>query len=99
MMPPARRWLSIAPDQRTSPWAISSARSRAVAWIWSFVLLAMGCSITTTGWSVIPSVRARISAERTNAWVITVTAGRPRFSDSTPSWRPHVVHDPQSATA
>ena len=34
-----------------------------------------------------------------NAWVMTVTAARPRFSASMPSWRPHAVQDPQSATA
>ncbi len=55
--------------------------------------------MTTTGWSVIPNALALSSAAFVNARVITVTAGRPRFSDSIPSWRPHAVQDPQSATA
>ena len=46
-----------------------------------------------------PNVLALIPAAFMNASVITVTAGFPLFSDSIPSWRPHVVQEPQSATA
>ena len=55
--------------------------------------------MTTTGCSGNPKASARMRAAWVNAWVITVTAARPRFSASMPSWRPHAVQDPQSATA
>lgn len=55
--------------------------------------------MTTTGCSGNPKASARMRAARVNACVMTVTAARPRFSDSIPSWRPHAVQDPQSATA
>ena len=77
----------------------SATLCRARIRIRSLLLLAIGCPMTTTGWPVIPSTRARISAALVKASVITVTAGLPRFSASIPSWRPHAVQDPQSATA
>jgi hypothetical protein len=55
--------------------------------------------MTATGCSGIPRASARVRAARVKACVITVTAARPRFSASIPSWRPHAVQDPQSATA
>ena len=54
--------------------------------------------ITTRGCSGRPRTAARAVAAAWNASVTTVTAGRPAFSISTPSWRPNVTHDPQSAT-
>jgi hypothetical protein len=55
--------------------------------------------MTTTGCSGIPKASALRRAARVKASVMTVTAARPRFSASMPSWRPHAVQDPQSATA
>ncbi len=46
-----------------------------------------------------PRIFERISADFMKARVKTVAAGLPFFSDSVPSWRPHVVQEPQSATA
>ena len=76
-------------------WTLSRARSL----ICSADLLAMGWLMTTTGCSGRPKALARNSAALVNAFVMTVTAGTPRFSDSIPSWRPHAVQEPQSATA
>ena len=45
-----------------------------------------------------PRISARTRAAVSNAVVITVTVGRPCFSNSVVSWRPHAMHDPQSAT-
>jgi hypothetical protein len=53
----------------------------------------------TTGCSGSPKASARMRAAWVKAWVMTVTAARPRFSVSIPSWSPHAVQDPQSATA
>ena len=55
--------------------------------------------MTTTGCSGNPKASARMRAAWVKACVMTVTAARPRFSASIPSWRPHAVQDPQSATA
>ena len=55
--------------------------------------------MTTTGCSGNPKASARRRAAWVNAWVMTVTAARPRCSAPMPSWRPHAVQDPQSATA
>ncbi len=41
---------------------------------------------------------ARASAAPVNPAVMIVTAGRPSFSNSTLSWRPHVMQAPQSPT-
>ena len=46
-----------------------------------------------------PSIFDRALADVMKARVKTVAAGAPLFSASVPSWRPHVVQDPQSATA
>lgn len=54
--------------------------------------------MTTVGCSGIPSDFALIVAAVLNASVSTVTAGRPFFSNSMLSWRPHDTQDPQSAT-
>ena len=46
-----------------------------------------------------PSIFERALADVMKARVKTVAAGAPLFSASVPSWRPHVVQEPQSATA
>ena len=51
------------------------------------------------GARAIPRASARMRAAWVKASVMMVTAARPRFSASIPSWRPHAVQDPQSATA
>ena len=62
------------------------------------VRLAKGCAATTMGWSGKPKMLALTSAAAVNTSVITVTLGRPCFSISILSWRPHEMQDPQSAT-
>ena len=62
------------------------------------VLLANGCCIATIGSASMPRMPARNRPAVSNAVVITVTVGRPSFSISVVSWRPHAMHDPQSAT-
>lgn len=54
--------------------------------------------MTTVGWAGMPSILALIVAAVRKASVNTVAAGRPLFSNSTVSWRPHDMQDPQSAT-
>ena len=85
-------------------WATSARTTASTLWCarccaCAVVLLARGCSITTTGCSGNPRAAARMRAAWVKASVMTVTAARPRFSASIPSWRPHAVQDPQSATA
>ena len=46
-----------------------------------------------------PSIFERALADVMKARVKTVAAGAPLFSASVPSWRPHVVQEPQSAIA
>ena len=53
----------------------------------------------TVGCPGMPRWLRRMSASRVKADVTTVTDGTPLFSVSIPSWRPHAVQDPQSATA
>ena len=71
----------------------------AISSIWSGVMLPGVQSSTATGCSGRPRARPRNSPALLNALVITVTAGLPRFSVSIPSWRPHVMQEPQKAMA
>jgi hypothetical protein len=83
----------------TSPRTTDSTLRCARSCTCSRLLLASGWSTITTGWSGNPKAWARIRAAWVKACVMTVTAAQPRFSASIPSWRPHAVQDPQSATA
>ncbi len=71
----------------------------AISSIWSGVILPGVQSSTANGCSGRPSARPRSSPALLNDLVITVTAGLPRFSVSIPSWRPHVMQEPQKAMA
>jgi len=71
----------------------------AISSIWSGLMLPGVQFSTATGCSGRPRARPRSSAALLNTLVITVTAGLLRFSVSIPSWRPHVMQDPQKAMA
>ena len=78
---------------------ISSTASSAMIFTSASDLLAKGWSTNICGCDGMPSIFERISADFIKARVRTVAAGLPCFSASVPSWRPHVVQEPQSATA
>ena len=96
-MPPRAVLHSLAHDLVNAR-AIASAKRTAISSTSDCVLLAIGCSRTTVGWSGMPSILALITAAVVKASVSSVTAGVPRFSNSIVSWRPHDMQDPQSAT-
>ena len=86
-------WHNFAQDERTALALRQAQNTR------SNTLAKTTAATTTTTASTRPRHGPSTPPPLVKALVITVAAGLPRFSASIPSWRPHAVQDPQSATA